>query len=58
MTHAETSFALTRPIHVTGAHLVVSDLDRVSRFYREIIGLKTLESHASGTVLGVGTRRC
>lgn len=54
MTHAETSFALTRPIHVTGAHLVVSDLDRVSRFYREIIGLKTLESHASGTVLGVG----
>lgn len=54
MTQQETSFALTRPIHVSGAHLVVSDLDRVSQFYRDVIGLKTLESHASGAILGVG----
>lgn len=47
------AFALTRPAHVASAHLVVQDLDRVARFYREIIGLSVLESSLSGVVLGV-----
>ncbi|MGE6743366.1 VOC family protein [Allorhizobium pseudoryzae] len=47
------AFALTRPAHVASAHLVVQDLDRVVRFYREIIGLSVLESALSGVVLGV-----
>lgn len=47
------AFALTRPAHVASAHLVVQDLDRVARFYREIIGLSMLESSLSGVVLGV-----
>jgi catechol 2,3-dioxygenase len=47
-------FALTRPAHVNRAHLVVTDLETVSRFYRDIIGLSTLEKSASGEILGVG----
>jgi len=46
-------FALTRPAHVNQTHLVVTDLDSVSAFYRTIIGLSTLEKSASGEVLGV-----
>lgn len=46
-------FALTRPAHVSQTHLVVTDLATVSAFYRDIIGLKTLEKSASGEVLGV-----
>lgn len=49
------SFALTRPAHVNQAHLVVTDLDRSSAFYRDIIGLKSLEKTANGEILGVGT---
>lgn len=48
----EAPFALTRPAHVDHAHLVVCDLDRVSSFYREIIGLSVLETSPSGVVLG------
>jgi catechol 2,3-dioxygenase len=47
-------FALTRPAHVQGAHLVVGDLAKVSDFYRQIIGLKVLEKSPSGEVLGAG----
>lgn len=47
-------FALTRPAHVRGAHLVVSDLATVSDFYQKIIGLRVVEKNASGEVLGVG----
>ncbi|CDZ43149.1 VOC family protein [Neorhizobium galegae] len=47
-------FALTRPAHVRGAHLVVSDLPLVSGFYQNIIGLKVIEKNPSGEVLGVG----
>lgn len=47
-------FALTRPAHVRGAHLVVRDLPLVSDFYQKIVGLKVLEKTASGEVLGVG----
>ncbi|MCE6074663.1 VOC family protein [Agrobacterium vitis] len=54
-TQSSPSFALTRPIHIGRAHLVVGDLAMVSSFYQKIIGLAVLESTASGTVLGVGT---
>ncbi|MDO1581480.1 VOC family protein [Rhizobium oryzicola] len=47
------AFALTRPAHVGTAHLVVTDLDRVSRYYQQMIGLSVLESSPSGHVLGV-----
>lgn len=46
-------FALSRPAHVDTAHLVVRDLDLVSRYYQQIIGLSVLEANASGAVLGV-----
>ncbi|MDQ0133238.1 catechol 2,3-dioxygenase [Neorhizobium galegae] len=46
-------FALTRPAHVRGAHLVVGDLALVSGFYQNIIGLKVIEKSPSGEVLGV-----
>ncbi|MBW6421189.1 VOC family protein [Rhizobium sp. XQZ8] len=46
-------FALTRPAHVRGAHLVVNDLHTVSAFYQKIIGLKVIERTESGEVLGV-----
>ena len=50
------SFALTRPIHVGTAHLVVSDLDRVRQFYETMLGLKVLEQGMSGATLGAGGR--
>ncbi|WJR67702.1 VOC family protein [Neorhizobium sp. CSC1952] len=53
MSYSAQPFALTRPAHVRGAHLVVGDLGLVSDFYRKIIGLKVLEKNASGEVLGV-----
>jgi len=53
MSNSALPFALTRPAHVNQTHLVVTDLDTVSAFYRDIIGLKSLEKSASGEVLGV-----
>lgn len=53
MSDSALPFALTRPAHVNQTHLVVTDLDTVSAFYCDIIGLKTLEKSASGEVLGV-----
>lgn len=49
---SEAAFALTRPAHVGRAHLVVTDLDTVSKFYQEIIGLSVMEKSASGVLLG------
>lgn len=54
MTKTALPFALTRPAHVNQAHLVVTDLNTVSGFYRNVIGLSTLDRSASGEVLGVG----
>ena len=48
------SFALSRPLHVGQAHLVVADLDLLSRYYQQVLGLKPLEGSASGVVLGAG----
>jgi catechol 2,3-dioxygenase len=53
MTAVTPSFALTRPAHVEGAHLVVTDLAATGAFYRDIIGLSLLEERPSGAVLGV-----
>ena len=50
------SFALSRPIHVGTAHLVVADLDRVKGFYQTMLGLSVLEQGMSGAVLGAGSR--
>lgn len=50
------SFALTRPIHVGRSHLVVSDLDTVSSFYQDMLGLSLVDKSASGVTLGAGTR--
>lgn len=51
---AEQSFALTRPVHVGRAHLVVKDLDTVSAYYQRVLGLAVLERSESGIVLGAG----
>lgn len=48
------SFALSRPVHVGQAHLVVADLDLLSRYYQQVLGLQRLEESASGVVLGAG----
>ncbi|MDQ0422667.1 catechol 2,3-dioxygenase [Peteryoungia aggregata LMG 23059] len=53
--HAQSaSFAVTRPVHVGRAHLVVRDLDVVGSFYEKAIGLERLEESASGIELGAG----
>lgn len=50
------SFALSRPVHVGRAHLETRDLDMVSRFYEQVLGLQRLETSASGVELGAGDR--
>nr|MDH4412264.1 VOC family protein [Rhizobium sp.] len=53
--HAQSaSFAVTRPVHVGRAHLVVRDLEVVGSFYEKAIGLERLEESASGLELGAG----
>jgi catechol 2,3-dioxygenase len=47
-------FALTRPLHVGSAHLVVNDLATVSDYYQKVIGLSVIEKSPSGEVLGAG----
>lgn len=55
--HAETaSFALSRPVHVGRAHLVVRDLDVMAGFYEKALGLKRLAHGPSGIELGAGDR--
>lgn len=46
-TGAKPSFSFTTPIHMGAVTLVVRDLDKVSRFYQDIIGLAEL-SRADG----------
>lgn len=50
------SFALSRPVHVGRAHLVVRDLDTMASFYEQALGLKRIEQSASGVELGAGER--
>lgn len=51
-----TSFALTRPVHVGWAHLVVRDLDMMAGFYENALGLKRIAHGPSGVDLGAGDR--
>ena len=51
-TAAATPLAISRPAHVDAAHLVVRDLDLVSRFYQQVVGLSVLEALPSGVLLG------
>ncbi len=51
-----TSFALTRPVHVGRAHLVVRDLDMMAGFYENALGLKRIDHGPSGVDLGAGDR--
>jgi catechol 2,3-dioxygenase len=53
MTENSPSYALTRPAYVGQAHLVVTDLTLISRFYQDMLGLAVIEQTASGAVLGV-----
>lgn len=53
--HTE-SFALSRPVHVGRAHLVVRDLETMAGFYEQALGLKRFEQSASGVELGAGDR--
>ncbi|HEV7308271.1 VOC family protein [Ensifer sp.] len=48
--------ALAMPAHVDHAHLVVQDLPVVSAWYQTIMGLKPIDSSASGETLGVADR--
>lgn len=50
------SFALSRPLHVGRAHLVVRDLEMMSGYYEHVLGLTRLERSASGVELGSGDR--
>jgi catechol 2,3-dioxygenase len=50
------SFALTRPVHVGRAHLVVRDLDMMTGFYENALGLKRIDRGPSGVDLGAGDR--
>lgn len=55
-TEETASFALSRPVHVGRAHLVVRDLDMMAGFYEQALGLKRLEASESGVELGAGDR--
>lgn len=50
------SFALTRPMHIGRAHLVVRDLETMTRFYEQALGLKRIDHGPSGVDLGAGER--
>lgn len=56
MSDEAASFALSRPVHVGRAHLVVRDLDIMARFYEQALGLKRFEASESGVELGAGDR--
>jgi catechol 2,3-dioxygenase len=51
---AQPSIAYRAPIHIGGYALAVRDLDRVTEFYREAIGLDVMERDKSHAVLGAG----
>lgn len=50
------SFALSRPVHVGRAHLVVRDLNVMANFYEKVLGLRRVEASESGVELGAGDR--
>jgi catechol 2,3-dioxygenase len=42
------------PVHIQSVSLIVRDLDRVSAFYRDIIGLEQISASGSEALLGCG----
>jgi catechol 2,3-dioxygenase len=47
---------MDRPLSIGRVALTVHDLDRVSRFYQEVIGFRLLSSDAASVLLGAGSR--
>ena len=51
---ATPTFASRTPLHIGAVALTVRDLDRVTAFYRDVIGLAVLEQRANEAMLGAG----
>ena len=51
---AHPTFASRTPLQIGGLGLAVRDLDRVTAFYRDVVGLDVIERTASGVRLGAG----
>jgi catechol 2,3-dioxygenase len=51
---ANPTFASRTPLHIGAVALTVRDLDRVSAFYRDAIGLAVLDRSDAGATLGAG----
>jgi catechol 2,3-dioxygenase len=51
---ASPTFASRTPLHIGAVALTVRDLDRVSAFYRDAIGLSVLDRGSAGATLGAG----
>src|SRR4051794_38514209 len=50
---AQPTFANKTPLHIAGVGLLVQDLERVTAFYRDVIGLTVLSGDQHGVRLGV-----
>jgi catechol 2,3-dioxygenase len=50
---AQPTFANKTPLHVGGVGLLVRDLERVTAFYRDVIGLTVLSRDTQGARLGI-----
>lgn len=50
---AQPTFANRTPLHVGGVGLIVRDLERVTAFYRDVIGLTVLSQDEHATRLGI-----
>src|SRR6516225_2465092 len=51
---ATPTFASRTPLHIGAVGLRVRDLDRVARFYRDVLGLAVLDRANNATALGAG----
>ena len=48
------TFASGTPLHIEAVGLKVRDLDRLSGFYRDVLGLSVLDRGMHGATLGAG----
>ena len=51
---ATATFASRTPLHIGAVALKVRDLDRLTAFYRDVLGLAVLDHSNQGTTLGAG----